>query len=370
MLSKAFVSSLQFQGNIDNIEVTSTSGEILQDRSSTGRERPWRKRKRESEYLAESYERLGKREKAERCACCGCFLRFEVCPSGHYKRLAGAHFCKDRLCPMCAWRRSLMLSMQIRKVAHVANEREKLRWLFLTLTVRNVEGDSLSSMIDELFASWKRLANRKVFKEKVVGWFRALEVTRNSDRNSGSFDTYHPHFHVLLAVRPSYFSRGYVTHNDWTSLWKSALGVDYTPIVDIRRVKPKDKPMEFMDDEFDVQGDELRVKSLESAVVETAKYPVKPVSYLIKGNEEETDRAVEVLDGALAHRRLLGYGGLLKTIWNELKAAGEVSDVEADNADLVHVDNAPESCTCPTCNSDLMETVYQWQRGFKNYVSL
>jgi len=47
---------------------------------------------------------------------------------------------------------------------------------------------------------------------------------------------------VLLPVKKSYFTgKLYISQKDWTSLWKKAMKLDYTPIVHIQRVKGKTK---------------------------------------------------------------------------------------------------------------------------------
>lgn len=304
--------------------------------------------------LAESYERLGFVRKAARVKECGSFLRFVECPSGHTKRLTGANFCRVRLCPMCSWRRSLVNAHSVALVAHTANERESLSWLFLTLTVKNVKGSELSKTLDQMFDGWNRLMQRRNVKAAIVGWFRALEVTRNRKK-----DEYHPHFHVLLAVRPLYFkSESYIKQAEWVDMWRDTLRVDYKTVVDIRKVKPKK----------DVQDTVERVRALESAIVETAKYPTKFKTILIEGDTKATDKSVEVLDTALHGRRLLAYGGLLKKIAKELKDKGRIQDSEDKSVDLVTVEGTPEGCTCATCGSDMIETLYRWNIGVSNYV--
>ncbi|ELC8464112.1 protein rep (plasmid) [Clostridium perfringens] len=47
--------------------------------------------------------------------------------------------------------------------------------------------------------------NRKKVKNVVIGYFRGLEVTNNLDKNSNDYDTYHPHFNIILMVNKSYF---------------------------------------------------------------------------------------------------------------------------------------------------------------------
>jgi plasmid rolling circle replication initiator protein Rep len=103
-------------------------------------------------------------------------------------------------------------------------------------------------------AAWKKLTKRDEFNKAVLGWIRTTEVTRGRDR------TAHPHFHVLMMVRPSYFTKLYVKHERWTELWKECAQFDYTPIVDVRVVKDRRRNGE----------------PLHGAVAETLKYAVKP----------------------------------------------------------------------------------------------
>ncbi|PTM51510.1 protein rep [Desmospora activa] len=321
------------------------SAPTLQDRTKQGKERPWRKHKQESINLEESYTRLGIENKAERVAQCGCRLVFRECQSGHGKKLVAGYFCQVRLCPMCAWRRSMLVFKQTNDILHEATKERKLRFLFLTLTCRNVHSEELAETLDKLFKAWGKLSRRKAFKDSVVGWFRALEVTHKMHS-----DEYHPHFHAILAVSPSYFKKKekYITQDEWVKLWQKSLGVDYTPIVDIRTAKPKRKG----------QG-------MESTVAEAAKYTVKPGDFLDPSDEMGTDLAVDTLDSALHSRRLVAYGGLFKEIRKRLK------QTDAEKADLVKIDEdgAPEGCTCEICGAIMQEVAYKWHVGLKNYIA-
>lgn len=350
--------------SISNSIVDNKTGEILTDKTKAGKERPWQKHKVQSSKLAESYRRLDWIGKAERVEECASTLRFVTCPEGHEKRLQWANFCRVRLCSMCSWRRSLLVSHQVRLVTHEANQRENLRWLFLTLTVKNVDAVDLSSELTRLMQAWRRFSRRKVFRDNVVGWFRALEVTRNNDKKSDWYNSYHPHFHVLIAVRPSYFKGGrYISQKKWTSLWQQSLQVDYTPIVNVKAVKARRNRLR----ELEILEEKKQAAQVEHAVAEVAKYPLKSTSYLLP-SEKATDEAVSTLDNALHRRRLLAYGGLLKETWNELQAVEKVQDAEEESSDLIHVDDTPDTCECSTCGSDMLEELYMWHIGVRNYV--
>lgn len=213
--------------------------------------------------------------------------------------------------------------------------------MFLTLTTKNCSGENLSKTIDTMFKAFKRMFDRKQVKNVVIGYIRALEVTRNAKTN-----TYHPHFHILLGVKPSYFKDKYIKQSKWTELWQNSLDVEYKPIVDIRVVKAK------------------KDNTFENVVAEITKYTVKPDDYLIKENNKETDRAVAVLDSALKGRRLLGFGGLFREVRKKLKLIDieHAKEVKVEDKDEIQV------CKCSICNSDLQEHLYDWHFGLKQYI--
>ncbi len=142
----------------------------------------------------------------------------------------------------------------------IVQEHPKARWLFLTLTVRNMPVCELRDALQHMNKSWQRLIKRKEFKA-VQGWIRTTEITRGKDGSA------HPHFHILLMVPPSWFrGQTYVKQQRWVELWGDCLQVDYAPTVDIRTVKPK----------HDGAIHSGITEQLRGAVSETLKYAVKP----------------------------------------------------------------------------------------------
>lgn len=327
--------------NNDNIE--KVKKEVLKDTNKKGKQRPWREKKLKTLKLAEIYELLGLDDKAFRVKYCSCQLAFKVDNETGEKKLDSMTSCQVRLCPMCNWRRSLKIYGQVSKVMDKALENRDYRFLFLTLTCKNVEGKDLSKTIDELFHAFNLLTKRKAFKQSVKGWFRALEVTHNLNEKSDSYNTYHPHFHIILMVNKSYFNKPevYISQEKWTSLWKSCLKVDYTPIVHITAFKTGNK------------------KETAKSVAETAKYTVKDEDYLISEDKELSKEAVYILDRALANRRLVAFGGELRQIHRELN----LDDIE--NGDLVNTDNEDEEL-----REDVKYhiEVYDWNIGYKQYL--
>lgn len=350
--------------------------QFLEDRTKSGKKRDWQGKKQRSLLTADHFEKAGLTSKAERMRECADILVFRRTDEG--LKLYQAWFCKVRLCPMCNWRRSLKLAYQNKRIVEAVNERENVRWLFLTLTVRNVGAESLSETISDMFKAWNRFAGYKAFKTAVRGYFRALEVTRDRDpfitpkrykRNPEYYDkwglkigdrnpnygTYHPHFHVLLCVSPSYFKKKelYITQEEWTSLWKRAAKLDYTPIVHIEKVKPKKR----VEDAGKCENEVKRAIKEQNAILEVSKYPVKDTD-VIKGKKisAENVETVSALDNALQNKRLIGYGGLLKEVRKELN----LSDPE--DGDLVHVSEDDKIA------NGAFDVMARWHIGFRNYV--
>lgn len=205
--------------------------EILVDKNSRGKDRNWRGRKILSLKLADIFKELQYKDSLiERVATCGDTLRFIRREDGSLK-LYQAYFCKNKLCPMCNWRRSMKYSYQTSRIVDEAIKQEpKARFLFLTLTVKNVEGEALNSTISQLTKSFDRLFRRAKVKKNLLGYLRSVEVTHNENDN-----TYHPHIHVLMMVKSSYFKGGnYISQIEWSGIWSQSLKVSYTPMVDIR----------------------------------------------------------------------------------------------------------------------------------------
>lgn len=326
----------------NNHNIDKEKNKVLKDVKADGKERPWKEKKLKTLELAEIYKEIGLDNKAFRVRYCSCQLAFKVNNETGEKKLDSMISCQVRLCPMCNWRRSLKIYGQTSKVMNKALEDKEYRFLFLTLTCENVVDKDLSKTIDKLFHAFKKLSERKVVKQSVKGWFRALEVIHNLDRQSKSYDTYHPHFHVILMVNKSYFNdpNYYISQKEWTSLWKSCLKVDYTPIVHITAFKTGTK------------------KETAKSVAEAAKYTVKDEEYLIPQDKELSKETVVTLDSALANRRLIAFGGELRDIHKKLNLD------DAVDGDLVNTDNEDEKL-----REDIKYhiEIYDWNIGYNQY---
>ena len=283
-----------------------------------------------SEVLSQTYSLLSLDKRAYRVGQCGSILEFKVYFDGETPhKLNKANFCRDRLCPMCNWRRSLKIMGQVSQIMN-APQMAEFEYLFLTLTVKNCSAADLQNSVQKLFDGWRYLYNKNsVFKKAIQGTFRSFEITRN-----GKDGTYHPHLHCILAVLPSYFkSRYYISQAEWSALWQKACGLEYNPIVHIQKVKDNGK-------------------GLSGVVAEVAKYAVKGSDMLDKDDIEKNISVVSDFLKSLTGRHLCSFTGVFQEVRRQLKLD------DAENGDLVH-----------TSDEDLREDVayaivrFGWKMG-------
>lgn len=335
--------------------------EVLYDVKENGKEQSWKDYKVGSRYLSESYKRLGIENKSCRVFNCATELVFTPRSGGGIKLIAG-HFCQVPLCPMCAMRRTRKIFGQVSKIMSYIDRHEKYRYIFLTLTMKNVKGAELIDAMDKLMVGFHVLIHHVKFKSLSKGWFRAMEITHN-----WKTDEYHPHFHMVIAVDEKYFNRreNYLTHEDWKCEWQKCMGLGYEPFVRIQRVR-KDH-------------DQVRVGETGywKAVAEISKYTAKSMDYMVMWEDRKrferkikvkiksreqcyamTDSAVSVLDEAIYKRRLVAFGGRLKEVHKRLNLD------DPEKGDLVNTDNEDE------LYKEFSDVIlrYRWCVGLGDYV--
>lgn len=286
----------------------------------------WDEQRYKTEQVGDIYGYNAEFERyAERMTDCSTFLAYGFSDDG--LKLKHANFCRVRHCPVCQWRRSMLWKSNM-YVAYkeIKEQYPTHRWLFLTLTVKNCEITDLRETLRHMNKSWTRLKDRKEFLSVVDGWIRTTEVTRPKKKKTKKSDPdvicpvfgnthAHPHFHVMLLVKPSFFSHGYIKQQRWSELWQSALRVDYQPIVDIRTVKPNKKKGQTEED------------AIKSAVMETLKYSVKPDDMIGDGSRKANEWFYELTKQTFK-LRFVSSGGALK---DALK-----SDDDITNDDLIN----------------------------------
>jgi plasmid rolling circle replication initiator protein Rep len=205
-------------------------------------DRPWDKHRGfadrvESHYQGSKFHRYSQRMKD-----CSQLLSFGLTlqeDSSMKLKLKSAKFCRVRHCPVCQWRRSLMWKAKTYKILpKIVEQYPKHRWLFLTLTQKNVDIKLLRETLKNMNDGFRRLSDLKSFP--AIGWLRSTEVTRGRDGNA------HPHFHCLLLVPTTYFGNNYLSKAKWIEMWQKSMRLDYKPVLDVQAVKQGDTPMDLV----------------------------------------------------------------------------------------------------------------------------
>ena len=183
-------------------------------------------------------------DKAEKIQGCGNFLIFKrVSPD--QIRLQNAHFCRQRYCPLCAWRKRRKWINRIMEALEIFSSSHDFKVIFLTLAQRNCLGQDLSKELKKISKAWSKLVDIK--KKSSYGldfpfsYLRTYEITRRILADGTS--DYHPHIHALLFVPNNYFDSDlYIDFKSrpgrlgWLDRWQAALDVDYLPTAHVKAI--------------------------------------------------------------------------------------------------------------------------------------
>src|SRR5699024_8503143 len=139
--------------------------------TKSGKIRPWREKKMANVVNFELLHILVFK-KAERVKDCSEVLEYKVSYETGEKTLYRVWFCNSRLCPMCNWSSAMTHVNESQKVvAEVIKQKPTVRWLFLTLTVRNVyDGTELNKSLSDMSKGFNRMMKYKKINKNLVGF--------------------------------------------------------------------------------------------------------------------------------------------------------------------------------------------------------
>ncbi|MCG2441221.1 protein rep [Staphylococcus epidermidis] len=219
---------------------------------------------------------------------CNTFLSFVADKTLEKQKLYKANSCKNRFCPVCAWRKARKDALGLSLMMQYIKQQERKEFIFLTLTTPNVQNEQLEDEIKHYNKSFKKMVERKKVKSIIKGYVRKLEITYNKKR-----DDYNPHFHVLIAVNKSYFTdkRYYISQQEWLDLWRDVTGISEITQVQVQKIRQNNN----------------------KELYEMAKYSGKDSDYLI--NQKVFDAFYKSLKG----KQVLVYSGLFKEARKLLK---------------------------------------------------
>ena len=236
--------------------------------------------------------------RGERISACAGYLIYKLVRNPGSEeivhQLRFARFCRVRLCPLCMWRRSLAWRARFYQAwPRIFKQYPKARYFHLVLTVPNCEISSLKSQLKVMNQAWDRMRARRTWP--ALGFLRSTEITR--DRKGLA----HPHFHVLVMVKTTYFKGpNYMNRDDWRAYWASALRVSKDSLIHpyVRAVK----------------GGPEEVAKL---VLEVAKYAVKTKSMAGMLTHNPGREWFLELDRQLENTRAMALGGEVKRYMRE-----------------------------------------------------
>lgn len=244
---------------------------------------------------------IGEPTKAAAIHDCGTFVR--VGKRNGHETITQANFCRQRLCQVCAWRRSAKFTAQMIPVCRNLSA-QGYTPIFITLTIKNPDSTGVRSAMDELLTGWDRLLKMRLYKRSIAGFVRGIEVTYNTING-----TYHPHIHAILFMNRGYYGgKNYISHDRLMADWAAAARLDYMPSVRIQAVKQH----------------KTADTATTSAVVETLKYCYK-VDYNTVSSE-----TIATLLYSLKGRRLISFGGVVAAERRALQMGDIDDDLNGD----------------------------------------
>lgn len=220
---------------------------------------------------------------------CSTLMEFLYSENFEKQKLLKNNGCNNRFCPICAKNKSVKDSIAMKILTDYVKSLKRA-FIFATLTAPNCKGEELKQEINKYNKSFELMFKRKEFRF-VKGFVRKLEVTYNHEK-----DTYHPHFHILVSVLPSYFTQTtqYLTRKKWLKNWQEVMNDFNITQVDVRRTKENKN-------------------GIDGSILELTKYIAKDSNYLY---------SVDVFKNfylGLKGKRMFSYGGDFKTARQLLK---------------------------------------------------
>ncbi len=267
--------------------------------------------------------------------------RFDTCSSWFHhltniemsvKRLHRTDACGNRFCPICTWKTAKKDAIKISIMMEAVKEIENKAFLFLTLTAPSVSGQELGGEIDRFNKAVNLLFKRRNVERVVKGYIRKLEVTTDQEKliteelykrkkdyydyrglkvddPNPTYNTFHPHMHIILVVNKSYFNMPseFISKAEWLKMWRGCMKDNSITQVDARKVSSTET-------------------GNSNAVLEIAKYSAKA------NDLYHSESVFDMFYIALKRRQLIVYSGMMKGYAKKFKI-GELDRFKKENED-------------------------------------
>lgn len=259
------------------------------------------------------------KKRAERVRNCSNVWAGKMCD--HCGKIAhvSTFACADKLCPICSVRKSRVTAAQAFQVLPYLEGKP----ILITLTQANVPGDELGGMIDGMSDAWSLIRRHGYVGRNLLSWAKTTEITYNDKRQD-----FHPHIHIIAYVPENETSM--LTNEFWMEKWRTALDLDYNPVVDVRPVTNE-----------------------KGAVCEVSKY-VSKVHKFFELEEEQRNYAILCIADATYRRRLRAFGGQ----WREARRQLKLKDPDQMTDAEINAEGKKESNVC--CGEQMRDTIMAW----------
>ena len=285
------------------------------------------------------------RGRAERMKNCSSKIVYEI-EDGAYK-YKGASLCRDRLCPICAWRLSIKRTGEmIETVKAIAEKYPKTKAIHIVLTVKNCMLADLREILKQITTGFTRLKKRQLWNDYILGYMRSVEITYNAES-----DSYHPHIHCI-AIVPDRYTRQ-ISVGEWADMWRDSARLNYNPLVwatQAYRAKPNVEIEQLI---YDLERNDGGEGAATAAIIEATKYAVKPQGL----GDMAANGDIGEIAFAIQGFRMVSFGGIVKKIRREL---GYTQKDEPE-------EQLPPVTISPAAGIDRYYLVYEWCAHLRSY---
>lgn len=285
------------------------------------------------------------RGRADRMKHCSEKIVYEI-ENGAYK-YKGASLCRDRLCPICAWRLSIKRTGEmIETVKAIAEKYPKTKAIHIVLTVKNCILSDLREVLKQITTGFTRLKKRQLWRDYIIGYMRSIEITYNAET-----DTYHPHIHCI-AIVPERYTRQ-ISVGDWSDMWRDSARLNYNPLIwatQAYRAKPS---VDIEQQIYDLERHDGGSGAAAAAIVEATKYAVKPQGL----SDMAANGDIGEIAFAIQGFRMVSFGGVVKAMRRELGYTAK--DEPAEQLPAIDIN--------PSDGIDRFYLVYEWCSHLRSY---
>lgn len=245
------------------------------------------------ERLDDPFKKEQYHKYAEALAYCGTKKIIAQCQGCGELYFNGMYTCKNRYCPVCQRRKSLILFAKVfPKVKELIKQGYYIQ--MMSFTVKDTK--KLKDGLYLLKTAYRILAHdnkeyRSVYENKFIGGIKSLEVKRGKNSKE-----WHPHFHAIVVKKIPSRDRDWL-NTAWEKIVRDLVNASITPIYEDRYYSSNEK-----------LGD-IWVKSIQGTnETELVKSVYECIKYIAKFSSNIENDLEEMVDNLYRVRQIESWG--------------------------------------------------------------